>query len=405
MNPETFLEGRVQLFSGDSREALTHLPENSVDACVTDPPYSLVSIINRFGKDGSAPAKSNGATGVYRRASAGFMQARWDTGEVAFDPDFWAAVLRILKPGGHVLAMGGTRTFHHLAMAIEDAGFEVRDCVSWNYGSGFPKSHNVSKGIDRAAGAEREVLGKRQFANGSFARDGAVMGQHGVYGSAAGNPLMTAPATDAAREWEGWGTALKPAMELVCLARKPLSEGTVAANVLRWGTGALNIDGCRVASGETITTHSRGTATQFAKRPGERTAEESGRIAPQNRPEFIGNDRDGRWPANVIHDGSEEVVAVFPANLKSGTGSVKKETSNGHQGTVYGRESRAVGTPNIEYGDEGSASPISGKRLTGTRKAPRPLRRCTGWGAQRSKVYRGWKPISRRGFVQAKKWG
>src|SRR6185436_15881860 len=149
---------------------------------------------------------------------------------------------RALKPGAHLIAMGGTRTYHRLACAIEDAGFEIRDTISWLYGSGFPKSHDVSKGIDRAAGVEREVIEKI---------DGAGIA-YGAPPNATGSNLWTGlrrsndAATDAARQWEGWGTALKPACELIVLARKPLSEGTVAANVLRWKTGAINVDGCRV---------------------------------------------------------------------------------------------------------------------------------------------------------------
>lgn len=204
----------VQIIHGDSRAALEFMPSNSIDSVVTDPPYALVSISKRFGKDGAAPAKV-GATGAYARASAGFMGKTWDTGETAFDPAFWAGVLRVLKPGGHVLAFGGTRTYHRLACAIEDAGFEIRDQIGWLYGSGFPKSHNQSG------------------------------------------------------EWEGWGTALKPAWEPIVVARKWL-DGTVAGNLASWGVGALNIDGCRVG------------------------------------------DEPGRWPANIIHDGSAEIIEAFP---------------------------------------------------------------------------------------------
>jgi site-specific DNA-methyltransferase (adenine-specific) len=244
----------VQVLRGDCRKLLPAMPENLVDSVVTDPPYHFASIVKRFGPNGAAPVKSNGATGVYERSSRGFMGKTWDGGSVAFDPATWVAVLRVLKPGGHMLAFGAPKTAHRLTCAIEDAGFEIRDAVMWLFGSGFPKSHNAGKGR---------------------------------------------------------GTALKPAYELITLARKPL-VGTIAANVLAWGTGAINIDGCRVESAETITTHSRGVSEQFAKRPGERTVAESGRSVPQNRAEFIGNPRLGRWPANVIHDGSEEVRAAFP---------------------------------------------------------------------------------------------
>ncbi len=237
---ESFLGGRVELHCGDCLEILPTLAENSIDACVTDPPYHLTSIVKRFGTDNAAPAQF-GKDGAYARAAAGFMGRKWDGGDVAFRVETWREVYRVLKPGAHLIAFGGTRTFHRMACAIEDAGFEIRDQIQWLYGSGFPKSHDVSKGIDRAAGAEREVLG---IAGKSGSERSCMAGDF-----AGGEYLATAAATTAARQWEGWGTALKPACEPIVLARKPLSESTVAANVLKWGTGALNIDGCRVATG------------------------------------------------------------------------------------------------------------------------------------------------------------
>lgn len=226
---------------GDCREVIRSLPDASVHACVTDPPYSLVSIQKRFSKPGSAEAQY-GRDGAYKRASAGFMGKQWDTGETAFDPAFWAEVYRVLKPGAHLIAFGGTRTYHRLACAIEDAGFEIRDQIGWLYGSGFPKSHDVSKGIDKAAGAEREVVGIHYRHGGGDEVSGSMSGP---LGTSSELPL-TAPATAAAaRQWQGWGTALKPAWESIVLARKPL-EGTVAANVVKYGTGGLNIDACRI---------------------------------------------------------------------------------------------------------------------------------------------------------------
>lgn len=243
----------VELIEGDSREVLKEFADNSIDSCVTDPPYALVSISKRFGKDGAAPAKV-GKTGAYARASAGFMGKKWDTGETAFDPEFWAEVLRVLKPGGHVLAFGGTRTYHRLACAIEDGGFEIRDQIGWLYGSGFPKSHNQTG------------------------------------------------------DWQGWGTALKPAWEPIVVARKAL-DGTNAANLLKWGVGALNIDGCRVEFD--------GAADQASAKPGGKMTAKVGALAGgvQNdnaRTEFVSDNTKGRWPANVIHDGSNEVLDAFP---------------------------------------------------------------------------------------------
>lgn len=236
----------AQVHHGDCLDVLRAMAERgeTVHACVTDPPYHLTSIVKRFGSDTAAPVRvPKGGTGAYARASRGFMGKRWDGGDVAFRPETWAAVADVLPPGGHVLAFGGTRTYHRLVCAIEDAGFEIRDACAWHYGSGFPKSHNL---------------------------DGA---------------------------WEGWGTALKPAMELICVARKPLA-GTVAANVLAHGTGALNVDACRVEGVKPDTTRGQGGR--------------HGRYDPIGAQGRIEDDGRGRWPANVLHDGSPEVIAAFP---------------------------------------------------------------------------------------------
>ena len=209
---------------GDCRDVMATMDASSVDAIVTDPPYGLA-----------------------------FMGKDWDHGVPGVE--FWTEALRVAKPGAHLLAFGGTRTYHRLACAIEDAGWEIRDCVMWVYGSGFPKSHDVSKAIDKAAGAEREVVGSYKGASniGTGSTNSYITTERGK----ATDVSVTAPATDAARQWFGWGTALKPAWEPIIVARKPLC-GTVAENVLTHGTGALNIDGCRAGA---------------------------------------------RWPANVIHDG------------------------------------------------------------------------------------------------------
>lgn len=220
---------------GNCLEVLKGIPDNSVDSIVTDPPYGL-----------------------------SFMGKKWDY-DVP-EQAIWEECLRVLKPGGHLLAFAGTRTQHRMAVRIEDAGFEIRDMIAWVYGSGFPKSLDVSKAIDKAAGAVREVIGKAQWSNSAA---------HFVPGedhTARVTLDITAPATDAARKWEGWGTALKPALEPITVARKPF-KGAVADNVLTHSTGALNIDGCRIEGG--------------SKCDGITTS--------------------GRWPANLIHDGSAEV--------------------------------------------------------------------------------------------------
>jgi len=214
MNPE-----RCEVHEGDCRDVLAAREPDSVDAIVTDPPYGLR-----------------------------FMGKEWDHGVPGVE--FWQAALRVLKPGGHLLAFGGTRTHHRLACAIEDAGFEIRDCLMWLYGQGFPKSHDISKAIDKAAGAEREVVGKRNPSpeRKTWSSRGSQAGYGGyAQEECVGGREVTAPATEAARKWDGWGTALKPAVEYIILARKPF-KGTVADNVLKYGTGALNIDGCRIGT-------------------------------------------------------------------------------------------------------------------------------------------------------------
>jgi DNA modification methylase len=330
------LDGRVVLHGGDSRDVLKGLADASIDSVVTDPPYALVSIVKRFGKPGSAPAKD-----VYGRGAAGFMGKQWDTGEVAFSDEFWAEVLRVLKPGGHVVAFSGTRTYHRMAVAIEDAGFEIRDQLAWCYGSGFPKSHDVSKGIDKAAGAVREVVGK------SARHGGGVKGAGTSYEVSPDVPDITAPATDAARQWQGWGTALKPAWEPIVLARKPL-QGTVAANVLAYQTGALNIDGCRVGTDEDLNGggyNTKGTSKKDA-------SEATSYATKVMEKEFV--QPTGRWPANIVHDGSDEVVAAFPSSESPQPRLTKRSPDGGNRtgyGAFGGQEDVVIG-----HGDSGSAA-------------------------------------------------
>lgn len=308
MTARTFLNGRVTVHSGDSRDVLRSLPDASIDSIVTDPPYALVSIGKRFGKAGSAEAiVPEGKSGAYARASAGFMGKQWDTGETAFAVEFWEQCLRVLKPGGHVVAFSGTRSYHRLACAIEDAGFEIRDQLAWAYGSGFPKSHDVAKGIDKAAGHWRGRAGAvtraEQVAKGTeYER------------TAKGDPVTAAAAA-------GWGTALKPAWEPIVLARKAI-DGTVAANFMEHGTGALNIDGCRIHSVD-----AQGGNYEIKRfKPGATLDKTGGSWKPEGEgPIYRGEMKPGRWPANIVHDGSDEVVAAFPL-------------SNGQQGVVTGNE-------------------------------------------------------------------
>lgn len=293
----------VTLEHADMRQALAAMAANGVrfDSCVTDPPYHLASIVKRFGGKTAAPAKSGGATGVYARASKGFMGKEWDGGDIAFRPETWALVGSVLKPGAHLVAFGAPKNAHRLTCAIEDAGFEIRDDIVellssdalvqtfvdslseaqadafarileesplggalgrlfWMFGTGFPKSHDVAKGIDK----RREL-------------------------------------SETAKAWQGWGTALKPAYEPIILARWPL-DGTVAENVLEHGTGALNIDGCRVSMPDRI----------VATRNVALGSSGSGVYGRADKPGVYEQNEGGRWPANVVTDGSDEVRLVTP---------------------------------------------------------------------------------------------
>ena len=261
------------VINADCIEHMNTMPPESVDSIVTDPPYHLTS------KNGQ---------------SKGFMGKEWDGGDIAFRTEVWEAALRVAKPGAYLLAFGGTRTFHRMAVAIEDAGWEIRDTVMYVYGTGFPKSHNVSKAIDKEAGAEREVVERSKNRNNVFTHNGNGLPQNiSDY-----ETTITASATEAAKQWDGWGTALKPAWEPIIVARKPL-DSTVAANVLTHGTGAMNIDGCRVETNDSFGGGTKGT---------------SGFAAGYEHDGWVAGSNKGRWPANLIHDGSDEVAGLFPVN-------------------------------------------------------------------------------------------
>jgi len=263
-----FAQDGVTLYHGDCREILQGLPDESVSAIVTDPPYGLA-----------------------------FMGKKWDYDVPAVE--VWAECLRVLKPGGHLLAFAGTRTQHRMAVRIEDAGFEIRDMIAWVYGSGFPKSLDVSKAIDKAAGARGHdsvgfnVAGKTSGL-GVIQRP-ELRSDHPDY-------IKPQGITPEAQQWQGWGTALKPALEPITVARKPLC-GTVAENVLQHGTGGLNVDGCRVGTdgGTKAVNHAK-------KEDGRLQRWDEGYRGGRNEIEQINA---GRWPANLIHDGSEEVTALL----------------------------------------------------------------------------------------------
>lgn len=328
------MEMTYQLHLGDCLEVLAGLPDNSVDSIVTDPPYGL-----------------------------SFMGKKWDydVPSVAI----WEQCLRVLKPGGHLLAFAGTRTQHRMAVRIEDAGFEIRDMIAWVYGSGFPKSLDVSKAIDKAAGAEREVIGSNTKARSTSGASGLpTMGGETVYKSWD----ITAPATDAARQWSGWGTALKPALEPITMARKRLI-GTVAENVLTHGTGAINVDGCRVGD-EVLAAQVRGVTRMgtFHGAEGNETPE-----------------RTGRWPANLIHDGSNEACLALKSGARffysAKTGKDDRETDNNHPTvkptTLMAYLCRLVTPPGgtvldpfMGSGSTGKAATVNGFRFIGIERDP-----------------------------------
>jgi DNA modification methylase len=360
---------QYELHCGNSKELLKTLEDNSIDSIVTDPPYEL-----------------------------GFMGKKWDASGIAYDVELWRECLRVLKHGGHLLAFSGSRTYHRMAVAIEDAGFDIRDQIMWLYGSGFPKSHDVSKAIDKLDAKElqkqrqykftnwvrsqnvtakqidiatntcmgshytthltqpaimtrehleacrhlftdipkwvemecdlrsvesenfksREIVGKK-IINGEEGTAGGykngIASIHGANVNMVRQINITAPATDAAKEWNGWGTALKPAHEPICVARKPLI-GTVAENVLTHGTGAINVDACRVQTNEKITPNIRNTesSSEGWQRPWmqDKLKDEKRQIKAYQQMQS-----NGRWPANIIHDGSAEVLAGFPETPSS----------------------------------------------------------------------------------------
>jgi site-specific DNA-methyltransferase (adenine-specific) len=353
----------VVIHQGDCTVVMPTLPADSVDAVVTDPPYGIGFMgkvwdgqaiaeavqLDRETRTDLGPASPSRPGRSAPRSSSAFGNAAIIAGPVRGGSDFqewcegWARdAFRVLKPGGHLVAFGGTRTFHRLACAIEDAGFEIRDCLSWLYGSGFPKSLDVSKAIDKAAGA----LGDEGV---GFVVAGDYGGR-GLKSPPRDGYIPPTPATEDAQRWEGWGTALKPAWEPIILARKPLSERSVAANVLAHGTGGINVDGCRIGY------ESGGSLASNPSLRNEIAGGNGGHIiASEDERRFTVPNASGRWPANVVLD--EEAAAMLDEQSgerpTSQPGSVIKRVQGGE---FFGDDSRGVGYAMTAYGDTGGAS-------------------------------------------------
>lgn len=309
-----FENDQVRVLAGDCRRIMAELPDCSIDAAVCDPPYHL-----------TAPGSGKGGR------AGGFMGKSWDATGVAFDPATWVEVLRLLKPGGHLLAFGGTRTWHRLAVAVEDAGLEVRDSIAWIHGAGFPKSLDVSKAIDKAAGAVRETVGTTSAGASSLHRMSRVEQGYRAALTAVtpGSIAITAPATPEATRWQGWGTALKPAFEPILVARKPLS-GTVAHNVEMFGTGGLNIDACRTSGG------GAGAGRDRAGEPSRsRRYEDRGAVDFAATPGPRGGSPLGRWPANVAVD-HEQAAALDEQSGLLVSGANPTSRSSDKFRTAYG---------------------------------------------------------------------
>ena len=399
---------RYTIHHGDCLDVLKTLADCSVDAIVTDPPYGL-------GKEPDPVKVMAAwvSQGYFEVEGSGFMGKKWDA--FVPQPIIWKEVFRVLKPGGHLLAFAGTRTQDWMAMSLRFAGFEIRDMIAWVYGQGFPKSMDISKQLDKMDASQEQEQGRFRFtewvrSTGVTAKqiDDATatkMGSHytthptqpaimtrehleacrglfgsvpewvekeadirsvesknfaerevigetikgaqtestGRYGAWGDGITPTAPTTEAAKQWEGWGTALKPALEPITLARKP-PIGTIAANVLEHGTGGLNIDGCRVGT--------EGATKRSHQEPyGEGGRGDQGGSQNWRTGHKIEDINAGRWPANFIHDNSEQVLALFPETT-SGSLTGQPRTEN----KIYGSAANTLGTPRFHEGDSGSAA-------------------------------------------------
>lgn len=302
-----------QVICGDCLDVMCRFPPNTFDTVITDPPYEL-----------------------------GFMGKSWDSTGIAYNPDLWRMVLRVLKPGGHLLSFGGSRTYHRMACAIEGAGFEIRDMIEWIYGSGFPKSLNIGKAVDKLQGNEREIVGMKSAGMGTGKSFGMLQSEGTNSDKSTPKEVEETKGTSA---WEGYGTALKPAHEPICLARKPISEKTVAENCLKWDVGGLNIDGCRV-----------GTNKNVPASPKKVDASLYTVSLPGNTGTSGWNPNIGRWPANLLLDEEAGRILDEQSGISGSTKCVRLNRKR--KGFMLSGSENNIQEANApdQYGDKGGAS-------------------------------------------------
>lgn len=340
----------VRLYRAECLAMLKKMPDNFVDAIVTDPPYGLgkapdaLEMLKDWIKTGHHDVK----------AKSGFMGKAWDS--FIPQPLMWKEALRVLKPGGHILCFAGTRTMDLMCLSLRLAGFELRDSIgyahdgggapllAWTYGSGFPKSLNIGKAIDKSSGAKRKVIGKRTIPG--YAKNNVKHGMH-KRNKTEFDITSKEPVTELAKKYNGYGTALKPAWEPIILARKPFSESTAAKNVMKHGTGGLNIDGCRIANNPDIDDSRLGGKGKFKTDKAAKNVYEGG---------YAGNDIEtsklGRFPANLIHDGSDDVIKTFNTESRS----IKGKKREGKVGNTTRLNNSHMAQVNCEYDDNGSVA-------------------------------------------------
>lgn len=344
-----------EVVNADCMDAMRTMSDCTFDAVVTDPPYGL-SFMGKewdsFGTDTRQPGDEHYwvPDNPFGRASVryGWNQdkSKLALSNAAFQDrmtTIFSEVLRVSKPGAYLLCFGGTRTFHRMACAIEDAGWEIRDCIMWVYGSGFPKSLDVGKAIDKASGYVGEVIGERTV-------DVGMQGGHMHAGRKQQQQQQVRSLSEDAAKWDGWGTALKPAWEPIIVARRPL-DGTVASNVMEYGTGALNIDACRVPTDDTLGGGMRGGGSNGWDRPWMHDEDKQASFVAEKMLRVEKAEEMGRFPANLVHDGSDEVTALFP---DAGQAGVAVRHNSG--GCTFGGNREKPAMPDMTYSDSGSAA-------------------------------------------------